>query len=289
MTQGRIFPFCVLLQAAIFSLMAYDYYTPQQTVWSATGSIVGYIKNNVGLVWATIKYYLPYMAAAILCLIGHDILNKSPDTVLIAKAFLVIGFLLKAFIWPFLGITWHRIALEGPDDFSYANPLKPKKSELWFVLYGALLYICVGLLLPLGVASSAFGLGFLGAGGQFIVMMTLLFFILMFFVRASLMFPAIAVESDLSIKDVYAQSKGYFGKILFTLMLSVLGAALLLAIVVIPLNLIVSFLSGILFSADVSIWIAVFMNVVTTLAGQIVGLIATTLVLSNFYAEATGS
>jgi hypothetical protein len=267
--------------------MSYSYFEPKETIWSSVGSIFGYIKNNLRLVWASIQYYLPYLLVFLALSFSHQFLVQTIETKIIGVIALFAGLLGKAYIMPFFAITWHRIILQGLDEFVYANPLKPQKSEWKFIGFGALLFLTMSVFSVIGAISPLY-LQYIAdatpVGHLFLIAFALLVY---FFVRASLVFPSIAVGSHLSIREVFALSKGYVWKIVLTGLLASVCMMLILLVLMVPFFLITSALTIFIVHSSIQAALLFCVSAAVQIFTEALGTMIGVMVLSNYYAVIT--
>lgn len=108
-----------------------------------------------------------------------------------------------------LGINWYRFALSPSQDFVPMNIFRPQKSELHYV---AILAV-VNLLPVLGL--------YIFSYGHFIATVICGIFIILSWVlciRMGFIFPALAMNHEAGLSEIYKLNKGYFWKIVFSMM-----------------------------------------------------------------------
>lgn len=267
--------------------MAYSFYEPQETIWRTTGAIFAYLKNNLRLVWASIKYYIPYLLIFIALALSHQFFAETLEMKVLGFFLLVLGLLGKACIMPFLAITWHRIVLQGPDNFRFANPLRPHKSEWKFMGFGALLFMTLTILAAAVTGLPLFVKDYVSTGGVVLLMLIGVSFVFYFGVRASLVFPSIAVEGAHSFREVFQLSKGFFWKIILTIFLSMICFMLIMLVLMIPFFIIMMIVSAFLVHLPFFGILAMTLSAIVQILSESMGTIIGVMVLSNYYAVIT--
>lgn len=117
--------------------------------------------------------------------------------------------LISSYFLTALVISWHRVVIQGPDDYVPMNPLRPKRHEWAFIGMGILIAIGVFLI----AFSTVFGAaathnGFLGLFAFVAVLATIYCAY-----RLSFYFPARAVNAGVTLKQAFRLSKGYLLKL----------------------------------------------------------------------------
>lgn len=165
-----------------------------------------FLKDNKDMMW---QIFQPFMIG-IAGMMGVSILLVAISH-MIYGVFSIIFSLAITYLYGCFSISWHRAAILGTENMRPVNPLKPRKSELMFILMPfflivptIILYmICAFILAKILPVPLVMILGFVAMG-----------VIGWVFLRLSFYFPAKAVEASVSLKDAFYLTKGYVWKLL---------------------------------------------------------------------------
>lgn len=121
-----------------------------------------------------------------------------------------LGGLIASYFMTALVITWHRVVIFGPDNYTAMDPFKPQKHELVFIGIGILIGIAVGIASIAVIALSVL------AGP--IIMAVALFFTIILSVfllyKIGFYFPAKAINNSITFRQSYELTQGYFWKLM---------------------------------------------------------------------------
>lgn len=198
-----------------------------------------FVRENKSELWAIFKPLFPYIA-------GCHLLDAIISDAFFPKAGFGLFGVIAIYFTMVLIISWHRVVIHGPDNYTPVNPFKPRRSELAFMGMGVL--IGLGMVLIAGAFAAATAYTKAGIMG----MITLFAIISCIYIsyRMSFYFPAKAVGADISLKDSFRLSKGYllrlFGAGIYAswrIMLVAFGYAMLVGIIVTIMANFISFAS----------------------------------------------
>ena len=193
-----------------------------------------------------------------------------------------LGGIIASYFMVALVISWHRVVIHGPDNFTAMNPFKPQKHELVFMGVGVLLGL---MFFIFGVIS-----GLLGAlmGTYVLVPLLIVAMIGSFYImyKLSFYFPAKAVNSAITFKQSFDLTKGYCWKMVLATLLAALKIILLMILYIVIASLVLgglaSFLSGPIAESILTI---LLVTPIVLYVQPMVTLIGVT-VLSNYYQHA---
>lgn len=145
--------------------------------------------------------------------------------------------ILASYFVTVLVISWHRVVIHGPENYTPMDPFSPKRNELMFIAVG----IMIGLALAAAVLFPILLMKIFGSAAGMLVFVTLIIGIYCTY-RCSFYFPAKAANSDITLKQAFGLSKGYLWKlicasfyaswrmVLITIGYSLVAMALLMAV-----------------------------------------------------------
>lgn len=180
-------------------------YQPTLGIKETAQNIKFFREANMATFWRIYKPLLPYILALhFLDAVISDLYFPESEG----------GFGLGAFISVYfvtvLVISWHRVVIQGPDDFKPMNPFRPQKHE-W-------VFIGVGVLLGLGMAfvtiSTAFAAIYSDQKALIFVSFFIIFLGVYVIYRLSFYFPAKAVNANMTLGQAFRLSKGYLWKLI---------------------------------------------------------------------------
>lgn len=167
-------------------------------------NIKDFLKTNRSILWGLVKSLAPWIAGLTLfdIIVTHMFF---PDS----KNGFMLGQLISGYFYTALVISWHRVAIHGPENFTPMDPFKPQKHELVFIGMGMLLFV------------SAIAAGALAGATVFIHPVIAIVSVAIIMIAAMYLgykicfyFPAKAVNNSITFKESYSLTKGYFWKLM---------------------------------------------------------------------------
>lgn len=149
---------------------------------------------------------IPYIAGAhLLDALITDV--YFPDS---QHGFSLFGSLVSPYFLTVLIISWHRFVIHGSSHYVVMNPFSPKRHEIMFII--------VGLMIVLVPMLCLFLIGFvvkaaLGMSAVPFVVLPLAVAAIYGMYRCCLIFPALAVDAEVTPKQAFMLSDGYLLKI----------------------------------------------------------------------------
>jgi hypothetical protein len=213
------------------------HYTPTRGAFDAAKNIRNFVQDNKQVFWDILNPLLPFIIGLTLF---DFIINLLFFPMTEEKEAFNLGQLVANYFYAALIISWHRVVIHGPDKYVAVNPLKPKKSELAFmgmaILVGissvlfAIIFALAGMLGgPLGaVLGVCVGFGVAAYGAY----------------KVCFYFPAKAAGADITLKQSFDLTKGYFWKLMGAGFL----ASIKMILIVIGYLIVMGLLAGVLFS-----------------------------------------
>lgn len=116
---------------------------------------------------------------------------------------------LSSYFMTVLVISWHRVVIYGPENYTPMNPFSPKRNEILFIGVGVL----IGLFFVFAAALPMILAKLLGEAALLLLFLTVGAGIYLMY-RCSFYFPAKAVDSDMTLKQSFALTKGYLWKLI---------------------------------------------------------------------------
>jgi hypothetical protein len=181
------------------------HFVPQIGVKAASKNVKSFVEDHKTVFWNIWKPMIPCVLAAcfldllLIYLFPPSVTPGAPPT---AFNFGISG-LINAYFFAALAISWHRVVINGPDNFVPMNPFKPKKHELIFML------MCV--LIPLMFALLGLVMGILGVLASHlspiitvILIISALPLVLFMTYKISFYFPARATSNPITFKESFA-------------------------------------------------------------------------------------
>lgn len=175
-------------------------YEPTFGIKDTAQNVRFFVEANMDAFWRIYKPLLPYILGCyLLDAVITDIYFSQ------SKSGFQLFELLSSYFLTALVISWHRVVIQGPDDYEPMNPFRPKRHEWAF--------IGVGILIAVGVFLIAFGTvwgailtrdGFWGLL-SFAAVLAAIYGAY----RLSFYFPARAVNAGVTLKQAFRLSKGY--------------------------------------------------------------------------------
>lgn len=178
-------------------------YQPTLGARETARNIKGFIAENKAEFWKIFKPLMPYIIVlALLDVVITDLYMPESD-----NGF-PLGSVISGYFFSVLAISWHRVVINGVDNYEPMNPFKPKRHELMFIVMGFV--IAIGMIVA-GVALVAISYMMGVMAAAVVVMIALIGFTFVFF-RLCLYFPAKAVNAEITLRQVFDLSKGYLWK-----------------------------------------------------------------------------
>lgn len=197
--------------------------------------------------------------------------------------FSLFGSLISPYFLTVLIISWHRVVIHGRGNYTAMNPFSPKYHEMMFIVTGLMI-----VLIPM---FSLFLVGVLvksivGVSGLPIVLLPLAVAAIYCMYRCCLIFPALAVGTDITLKQAFFLSNGYLLKVFCSTILSVWRIVLLTVVYMIAAVGLMSALSPVLSLSTAGNTIGfIFMLPVIAYLDPLMTVLGVT-VLSNYYMHA---
>lgn len=177
--------------------------TPTLGIRETAKNIKGFMKTNRSVMWDIFKPLAPWILGLTLfdVIVTLAVFPESENGFMLGQ--IITGYFYTAFV-----ISWHRVAIHGPDNYVAMNPLKPQKHELVFMGVGILVFVVAAIAGALAGATAfispvVFGVSLLSV----FVLATYLGYKICFY------FPAKAVNNSITFGESFALTKGYFWKL----------------------------------------------------------------------------
>lgn len=176
------------------------HFTPTAGIRETGENVRGFVRENMDVFWRVLKPLLPYIVGFYVLdlLIALAVGGPAQETV-------PIGRLVGAYFYAVLAVSWNRAVLEGPENFTPMNPLRPQRRELVFI--GALVLLSMVMMMVVSAGILLFSV-LAGAAGQVIGLLAGLIAAAYLVLRASFCFPALALNAPLEPRRAFAMSKG---------------------------------------------------------------------------------
>ncbi len=180
-------------------------YEPSYEAGETGKNMRQYVKDHRTTFWTILKPLLPFIiGAGLLDVVLTDVFSTGGK-----KIESPIGAIISAYFITALIISWHRVVIYGPDNFTPMNPFKPKKSELKYIFVGLGLGLAAGLLSVVTIAVAAI----LNSIVMLIVLIILVPALIFVSLRICFYFPAMATDAPVSLKTAFGMTKGYIWKL----------------------------------------------------------------------------
>ena len=227
-----------------------------------------FVKSHMGEFWAIFKPLFPFIA-------GLHLLDA-----VVADAFsfengFFIGGVIALYFSTVLAISWHRVVIQGPDNYTPMNPFNPQRHEWAFIGMGIATFCFVFLVAFVSVYGAASTESLVMVGLAAIVTL----FAMYFSYRLSFYFPAKAVNAEITVDQAFCLTKGYVLKLLG----ATLAAAWPIVLAVIVWGIIAGVLVSILPSDNAMNTVGFIMALPMTTFFQPVMTVLGVTVLSNYY------
>lgn len=205
------------------------HFTPSLNVFETASNITTFIKTNKQVFWDILNPLLPYIIALTLLdfLVVSVFFMNDPHAKFELGAFLANYFLFA------LVISWHRVVIHGPGNYTPVNPLKPTRNELIFIGMAML----ASVLTVIVTATLGLTLSILGSFGVFIGVCTGIFLGIYLTYKIMFYFPARAANTPITLKESFNLTHGFFWKIAGTGILASLKTLVILIVYFVAVGL----------------------------------------------------
>lgn len=181
-----------------------EHFTPTFGIKDTSKNIGQFVRENNSEVWKIFKPFIPFILG--LHLFDAFVGIIFPDS----NGAFVLGGVLASYFFTCLAISWHRVVINGVDNYIPVNPLKPKKNELLFlgvgILMGVFIFIVAAVMFGMAVATGSPIIGFIAACAVVAAMY--------FAYRVVFYFPAKAIDAQITLREAFDMSKGYLWKLI---------------------------------------------------------------------------
>ena len=182
-----------------------DHYQPTFESKETARNVEDFIDATKSEFWKIFTPLMPFIAAChILDAVISDLFFAE------SKNGFALFSIIAAYFVTALVITWHRVVIHGPDNYTPMNPFKPKRHELVFVGMGFLLGVIIG-----GIGGG-FVLGAIVTASSIMSLLAavVIFALIYMFYRVCFYFPARAVNSGITLSQAFRLTNGYLWKII---------------------------------------------------------------------------
>lgn len=178
-----------------------DYtFTPSRKIFAAVANALSYVFRNIGNFNDLLKLYLPYMIGAVILIFAGALYRENGE---------IPGIVMLNYIYLCMTISWFQLLVLGPEGASYTAPFPPSKA-VWRIL-GLITGIIAGIFI---VGLIFFGLAKITPPQILRIGLIITFlFGFWFLLRLSLYQVIAAIDSRQTIKDAFALSRSYAGRI----------------------------------------------------------------------------
>ncbi|NCT40119.1 MAG: hypothetical protein GW778_00450 [Alphaproteobacteria bacterium] len=259
------------------------HFTPTLGIKDTAKNVNHFIKENMEVFWDVFKPLIPYIVALHLFDIVITNFFMPIDAKSGERIDFTLGGLIAGYFYTCLAITWHRVVIHGPDNFTPMNPFKPKKSELAFIGMGIALFA--------GIFVGGFIFGLLAAiinPFLLILIIPFIFFATYAWLKCMFYFPSKATGNTITLKQSFEMTKGYMWKMYAAYIVAFIKLFLILIGLVIVMGMAVAALGfasaklGLNESLTMSVVQTMFVIPLTVFFQPIFTIIWVT-VLSNYY------
>lgn len=205
-----------------------DKYQPALKVGKASSNVYSFVRDGHSEFFTLIKMYAPallllFVIQISMFMLDFKILSSLPVSLFFVD---IVVSALSGYIYAIIAINWHRLVINGRCFSDPVRMFSPRKNEISFVL--ALVFLTI---LPY-ILSFLFGfiisilppvLSSTGnSEGAFLAVLAVSIFVsgmgvLYFTYKLSFYFPAKAVNHSFSVVDSVRLTRGYFFKMIFTM------------------------------------------------------------------------
>lgn len=196
--------------------MSILHYQPTPNFKDTGRNVRQYLTEHMDAFWDIFKPLMPYIAiCSFLDLVITEHFMPIHEESGEPHGFMLFLIIANYFLFC-LVISWHRVIIHGPDNYTPMSPFKPTRGEMVFIAMG----------LGLTIAALAIGaiVGFISALiGPFLLGISIFALFIVFIhigCRLSFYFPAKATGNDITLKKAYALSEGYVLRLVFTPLLA---------------------------------------------------------------------
>lgn len=251
-----------------------EHFTPTLGIKDTSRNIKEYVKTYNDELWRIFKPLIPFIAVLHLFdAVISDLFFPN------SKNGFVLGGLVVSYFYTCLVISWHRVVIEGPNNYTPMNPFKPKRHELVFIGMGFLIGICSFLLI---------GVPFIGGAVLKIYALSLVGLLMILVViyvayRLCFYFPAKAVNADITLGKAFDLSKGYLLNIMGASFLASLKIIGFMVLYILGAGVLVAVVMGVTGSSDFSFTAKFILGVPVNLYFQPILTVIGVTALSNFY------
>lgn len=183
-------------------------FTPARHSGEVAAYVIGFVKEQKGEMWRIFRPLIPFVVLFLL----FDVLSRGLFDQDTENSF-AIGAFFSTYFFSCLAVSWHRVVIQGPDNYTPMNPFKPKKNELVFVAMGFLIAATTYIMdyIPEFIKTAA--------SENILLYGVLLFFTVLVLIylpyRVMFYFPVKAVDADVTFRKAYKMSKGFFWSFIF--------------------------------------------------------------------------
>lgn len=210
-----------------------DHYQPIFESKEAARNIEDFIDATKAEFWRIFKPLMPFIAAChILDAVISDLFFAESK-----NGFSLFG-IISAYFVTVLAITWHRVVIHGPDNYTPMNPFKPKRHELAFVGMGFLL----GLIVVIISGGLVFGAIVTSSPIMVLLAVVVILALIYMFYRVCFYFPAKAVNSGITLSQAFRLTNGYLWKTISSTFRAALWTILMVIAFVLAMGVFLTFI-----------------------------------------------
>ena len=177
-----------------------EHFTPSFYVIETSKNVKNFVKEHGYEFW---KIFKPLSFFIVGCYLFDAVMSDLYFSY--SETTFGIGGIIASYFYTCLAISWHRVVINGPDNYVPMNPFKPKKHEFAFV--GASFLIGVGFSIIVFIAAT------LKSPVMIFAMIAVFLVAIYLALRLMFYFPAKAVNAQITLREAYSLSKGYLWKI----------------------------------------------------------------------------
>jgi hypothetical protein len=209
-------------------------YTPTLGARETGKNTREFVKDNNQTLWTIAKPLIPWI-------VGFYLL----DTIITifffpeSKNGFQLFSIFAGFLFTVLVITWHRVVIHGPDNYTPMNMFKPKRHEWAFIGMGILL----GILFFIATLLSGITMSINIALGSILLIITVLGAMYLWF-RFCFYFPAKAVDNSITLKQSFKMTNGYFWKVMGATFFGFWRIVLIMMTIIFASTFFIEFLTG---------------------------------------------
>ncbi len=182
-----------------------QHFTPTLFSKETGKNVRGFVKEHNDELLKIIKPLAPFIAGLYLfdAIISEFFFTQSEHE-------FSLGMILATYFYMCLVISWHRVVIKGPENYTPMNPFKPKRHELAFIGVGILIGILILIVAVVFVGSAAF----MQSGVMGVVAAIAIVAAIYASYRLMFYFPAKAVGASITLREAFDMTKGYLWKII---------------------------------------------------------------------------